>query len=296
MTSIVLRRTQAVLTGVLALVLLGVGAARAQVVNESFEEDGVFSLNGWQTTDASCLESATGAPPGGGAWALKLQRRNLQGGCFGVVYQVIPEAQHGQVWRVRAWVRLSEGRDGTAQLYWTNFAKADPSGVLPYRPAPLGAVATTTSDRWSLLIRTDTLVVAPGDSIGIVLDAGVTSGPSTEDDFAYFDLVSLDQPGDPDTPADADEQPESPAFGLAHNYPNPFQTETTISFSLNRAEFVTLEIYDLLGRKVSTLVSESLPVGPHAARWEADDLPDGLYVARLRAGAHSRTMKLVRLR
>ncbi len=289
------QRTRVLVLGLVALLFLCANTARAQIVNSSFEEDGQFSLKGWHATDPSCQEAVDTPAPGGGTWALKLQRRNLQGGCFGVVYQVLPEVQTGGAWRVTAWVRVPPGA-GPARLYWTNFEPADPSGVLPYMPAPYDVIATATSDEWAVIALVDTLTIAAGDSIGIVLDAGLTSGPTTTSDFAYFDLIAVDQPGGQDIAANNDEQPDAPAFGFAHNFPNPFQAATTISFTLNRADFVTLDIYDLLGRKVDTLVADQLTSGTHSAIWEANDLPDGLYVGQLRSGAHVRTIKLVRLR
>ncbi len=290
------QRIRAALLSVLAVLVFGAGIAQAQIVNESFEEDGQFSLAGWQATEGSCQEGFGQTPPGGGAWSLKLHRRNLQGGCYGVVYQMIPQMRSGEVWRVTAEVRLPEGRGGTARLYWTDFKNADRSGVLPYLPAPVGKVATATSTQWTTLALIDTLDIAPGDSIGLVLDAGVTSGPTLLDDVAYFDLVIIDQPSAPEIATTRGEQPEGAVFALAHNFPNPFQTATTISFTLNRADYVTLDIYDLLGRKVSTLIADDLPVGTHTAEWDSGDLPDGLYVGRLQAGTQRRTIKLVRLR
>ncbi len=290
------QQIRATLLGVLAVLLFGAGVAQAQIVNESFEEDGQFSLAGWQATEGSCQEGSGLTPPGGGAWSLRLHRRNLQGGCYGVVYQVIPQMRSGEVWRVQASVRLPAGRGGTARLYWTTFENADPSGTLPYLPAPVGKIATATSTQWTTLALIDTLNIPPGDSIGIVLDAGVTSGPTLLTDVAYFDLVTVDQPSAAEIAAARGEEPEGAAFALAHNFPNPFQTATTISFTLNRADFVTLDIYDLLGRKVSTLIADELPVGTHTAVWESGDLPDGLYVGRLQAGTQRRTIKLLRLR
>ena len=157
-------------------------------------------------------------------------------------------------------------------------------------------IASTSSREWTALTLIDTLKVAPGDSIGIVLDGGVTSGPTADTDFAYFDLITVDQPTEQEIAAGADEQPEAPVLTFDGNFPNPFRAATTISFTLSRSDFVTLDVYDLLGRKVGTLVSGRLPGGTHTAVWDAHDLPDGLYVARLRAGEHGRTLKLVRQR
>ena len=291
----VVQRVRIVLPVLAAMLLLGAGPARAQVVNHSFEEGGQFSLAGWQVTDALCQEAYDKTPDGGGAWSLKLHRRNLQGGCFGVAYQVIPAVQDGGVWRVSAWVRVPPG-SGPARLYWTKFDPSDTSGVLPYLPAPYTTVSSSMEDQWVVLSRIDTLSVNPGDSLGIVLDAGVTSGPSRLNDVVYFDLISVDRPDDLDIASGTEEAPEVPAFGGVYNFPNPFQRTTTISFTLNRSDFVTLDVYDLLGRKVNTLMAGHLPGGTHTAEWQAHDLPDGLYVGRLQAGTQVRTVKLVRLR
>jgi hypothetical protein len=290
-------RLRAAGLGLAAVLVLGTGMAQAQeIVNRSFEQEGRFSLMGWQVTDASCQEAYDHAPPEGGAWSLKLHRRNLQGGCFGVAYQVIPPVRHGEILRVTAWARVPAENSGVARVYWTTFAPSDTSGFLPYVPAPYGDVAASTSDQWTMLTLSEALDVAEGDSVGIVLDAGVTSGPTGIDDGVYFDLVSVERFPDPNVAADAEEQPEVPALVLAHNFPNPFRTATTISFSLSRSASVTLDVYDLLGRKVETLMAGRLAPGTHAAVWEAHDQPDGLYIGRLQADAQVRTIKLVRMR
>lgn len=71
------------------------------------------------------------------------------------------------------------------------------------------------------------------------------------------------------------------AFELFQNYPNPFNPSTTIRFSLPAAQFVTLEVFDLSGRKIATLASGSYPQGNHAAVWDASEVASGIYVYRL---------------
>lgn len=73
------------------------------------------------------------------------------------------------------------------------------------------------------------------------------------------------------------------AFALSQNYPNPFNPSTTIEFALPKASFVTLKIYDLLGKEIATLVSEKLPAGKHQRVWEAKGLASGVYLYRLEA-------------
>jgi hypothetical protein len=83
---------------------------------------------------------------------------------------------------------------------------------------------------------------------------------------------------------------------LESNYPNPFTESTTISFTVDAPEHVTLEVYDLLGRRVRTIIDADLPPGKHNATVAGGSLPAGLYVYRLngRHFSESRSMLLVR--
>ncbi len=79
---------------------------------------------------------------------------------------------------------------------------------------------------------------------------------------------------------------EVPARAVLHaNYPNPFQAATTIPFTLDRPARVTLEVYDVLGRRVARLLDEGLPGGAHAAEWAAQGQPGGVYFVRMQAGS-----------
>jgi hypothetical protein len=86
------------------------------------------------------------------------------------------------------------------------------------------------------------------------------------------------------------------AFALGPNYPNPFNPTTVLPFELPRAETVTLDVIDLLGRTVAVLVDGPMPAGRHEAHFEAGDLTSGVYVARLRAGSFVQTRQLVLLK
>ncbi len=83
---------------------------------------------------------------------------------------------------------------------------------------------------------------------------------------------------------------------LRQNFPNPFNPNTEIQFSLPRKSHVTLTIFDLLGRQVATLVSEELSAGSYSTRWDAAGFPSGVYLYRLRAGDFVETKKLLLLR
>ncbi|MBC7187915.1 MAG: T9SS type A sorting domain-containing protein [Calditrichaeota bacterium] len=72
-------------------------------------------------------------------------------------------------------------------------------------------------------------------------------------------------------------------FGLGQNFPNPFNPSTTIPFSLKRRCFVTLSLFDGLGREVATLVQGNLEPGRHTVTVDGSSLPSGVYLYRLQA-------------
>ncbi len=81
-----------------------------------------------------------------------------------------------------------------------------------------------------------------------------------------------------------------------YSSPNPFTDKTTISFDLPSSSHAILEIYDITGRLVATLVDRQLSPGLHNASWEIGDAPSGVYYYKLTAGDLSTTRKLVALR
>lgn len=76
-------------------------------------------------------------------------------------------------------------------------------------------------------------------------------------------------------------------------YPNPFNSNTQLQFSLPFSQDVSLTLYDALGRQVTTLVNERLAAGTHNANWQAEGVASGTYFARLKYGETQVTHKLV---
>jgi ligand-binding sensor domain-containing protein len=87
-------------------------------------------------------------------------------------------------------------------------------------------------------------------------------------------------------------------FELQQNYPNPFNPQTTIRYNLIKNEKVTIEIYNICGQKIKTLVDQQKSAGKHSVVWDGKDaenrkLPSGVYFYRCITGASSITKKLV---
>jgi hypothetical protein len=71
-------------------------------------------------------------------------------------------------------------------------------------------------------------------------------------------------------------------YQLFQNYPNPFNPATTIRFALPKAAYVKLQVFDVQGKEITTLVSQDLNAGYYATVWHAD-VPSGTYIFRLQA-------------
>jgi hypothetical protein len=85
-------------------------------------------------------------------------------------------------------------------------------------------------------------------------------------------------------------------FFLSQNYPNPFNPSTVISYGLPLTTHVILEIYDILGSRVVTLLDESQSAGFHSATWHAEEVPTGIYFYRLKTNEFQKVGKAALLK
>jgi hypothetical protein len=82
-------------------------------------------------------------------------------------------------------------------------------------------------------------------------------------------------------------------FALEQNYPNPFNPSTNIKFELPKQEFVTIKIFDVMGREVASLVNETKEAGYHSIVFNGADLSSGLYIYKIEAGDFTDTKKMI---
>ena len=106
----------------------------------------------------------------------------------------------------------------------------------------------------------------------------------------------LDYFGFDATLSSAEEIALAPAFVLHQNYPNPFNAETRISYVIAEDAEVSLDLYDISGRKIRELARSFHHAGEHTLRFRADDLPAGVYIYTLRSGNYRSVRKMVFLK
>jgi len=85
-------------------------------------------------------------------------------------------------------------------------------------------------------------------------------------------------------------------FSLEQNYPNPFNPSTTINYQLTGRSHVTLKVFDVFGREVTTLVNGIENQGHKSIQFDANRFATGVYFYRLQAGSFIETKKLILLR
>ena len=120
-----------------------------------------------------------------------------------------------------------------------------------------------------------------GYKLRVIANDGVNYSDTTEITFSIMTNTAVG-----DAPAVAN-------FELKQNYPNPFNPATSLSFTLPEFQHVTLTVYDALGRSVRTLVNDTRSAGTYYVRFDGSALPSGTYVAVLRSGEKSSSIRMV---
>lgn len=176
--------------------------------------------------------------------------------------------------------------DGFGNIYVTGSTVSSGTdfdyGTIKYSPA--GNVL------WSILYESnlsgnDVAAMIKTDNKGNVYVTGTSTGISGTDYLTvkYSQPIGITQLGN--------EIPEN--FSLEQNYPNPFNPVTKIIFSLPKADFVKIVIYDITGKEVALLVSDGLSAGTYNVDFDASHLASGTYFCRLEAGGFTEIKKMI---
>lgn len=137
---------------------------------------------------------------------------------------------------------------------------------------------------------TDSSIVRPGTRhIRIRLISTRRAGSNND---GYYDGLSLLLPSTAtNIISDIPKFPDR--FQLHQNYPNPFNPSTVISYQLAVRSHVTLKVFDILGREISTLVNREKPAGHYQVTFNASGLPSGMYLYILRTNSFVQTKKML---
>ena len=114
-----------------------------------------------------------------------------------------------------------------------------------------------------------------------------TTGTIYIDDYRIVEYYEREPTSGSDHLADVPDE-----LSLAQNYPNPFNPTTVIRYDLPSAKDVTLEVFDMLGRRVTVLVDQHMEAGQHETEWDATQVSSGVYIYKLQAGSQTLTRKM----
>lgn len=169
-------------------------------------------------------------------------------------------------------------------LHWEYNRENDIARYVIYRDTKPG-IDPNATPVYETVMDTSYIDVNPqqGDAYYIVCAQDIHGNISLPSNELRFSLTGILRNG-ADIPT---------VYALYQNFPNPFNPYTTIAFDLPKASKVRLEIFNILGRKVGTLVNESLPAGRYKYYWDPNGLASGLYIYRIKAEKFVKQKKMI---
>jgi hypothetical protein len=193
----------------------------------------------------------------------------------------------GAAYRLNFRARSTSGHDLGVRLF---------KHTSPYTEYAPGVTDFDLTPAWQEF----SLSFTPPASIGNVADARLMLWMSAFADAGeeyFFDDIMLEEVIPlPSLATGVVSELPPPSFALGQNFPNPFNPETSIPFSLGSRQHVRIVVYDVLGREMARPVDGPREAGSHAVRFMATGLASGLYIYRLETAGHVLTRKMVLLK
>ena len=270
----------------ISICLVALSISSAQIPNAGFETWSGGSPTGWFTTNAGTILPITQTTDAhGGTSAMQGTTVSV----FTINYPAEAYADfsiNSRYSSLKGWYKYSPvGGDtlyihaiffkGTTGVAYTQFSTAATVASYTQFTAPMTYISSAVPDTAYIEI----LMVPSGSAY----HAGTTF---KIDDLSFGAATGVEE--------SFSTKPK--VFALSQNYPNPFNPSTTISFSVPSRSFVSLKVFDCLGKEVGTIVLEELAAGNYSRQWNASYLPSGVYYYRLQSGSFTDTKKLVLLR
>jgi len=171
------------------------------------------------------------------------------------------------------WIPFSDGYDASFDTGWLNaYNSSTPGDSTLYRTHTVN-LHNTFSAGDQILVR-----------FRLYADGYVTGWGWTIDNLKIQEnwIVSVDESGS-----------IVRTFQLKQNYPNPFNPSTTFEFSIPKAEYVSLKIYNMLGQELATIVEGNLKSGNHSYIWNASDFASGVYFYKIQTAEFQQVKKLI---
>jgi hypothetical protein len=155
-----------------------------QLLNGSFEENGDFSLLGWEWL-GDVPNAVSDPPPGGGNWAMAKESSQFQAGAISYLYQRLPQALNGEYIALQAWVRCSS----------EPFCEGGYIGIGSIQNGEVTTQSTigSNNEEWTYIELSGNFQLDAGDTAVVILSAGGVSGPLPQA-HAHFDGVSTSEP------------------------------------------------------------------------------------------------------
>ncbi|HEY6437573.1 MAG TPA: T9SS type A sorting domain-containing protein [Ignavibacteriaceae bacterium] len=276
-------------------IFLGLTLVQAQPLNNDFESWTSDDPTDWFTGDIPGLVDAVSQSGSAynGSSCVKLEVSNFGGTAYPPYLSTLNSStslghpvsmKHGSL---HGYYKLNPlGNDALAVVISMNAGAFNAVGA--------GGGILTTASSWTefnLPIYYTPGSADPDNVIIYFVIADTAGGTATIGSEGYVDYIDLTAPSSVEQLSGLPED-----YTLSQNYPNPFNPSTNIEYSIPEQSFVDLRVYDILGNEVAELVNEEQSAGTYKADFIADNLASGLYIAQLKTGNFSKTIKMTLLR